>query len=229
MWRRLRFPWQVGACREAGEGRQLLLQWHITERCNLRCAHCYQEGYSGGELPFNGMMDILGQYLDLLKTWKGGSRRFGHITVSGGEPFAREDLFDILEVFRSHKKEFSFSILTNGSLIDRQAAARLSSMGPRFAQLSLEGKEATHDAIRGKGSYAKTVEAIRHLKKEGLRVLVSFTAHRANYKEFGLVADICRSLRVDRVWADRLIPAGVGAQMGSQALTLEETREFLGS
>lgn len=180
------------------------------------------------ELSFNMMMNILCQYLELLNSWKGGSRRFGHITVSGGEPFVREDFFDILEVFRTHKKDFSFAILTNGSLIDKEAAKRLRSLGPRFVQLSLEGIETTHDAIRGKGSYAKTVEAIKHLKKEGLRVLVSFTAHRANYREFGAVAAAGRSLRADRVWADRLIPSGAGAQLRSQALTPAETREFLG-
>ncbi|MBI1910901.1 MAG: radical SAM protein [Deltaproteobacteria bacterium] len=227
MWRRLVFPWQSGTCHEDGDGRQLLLQWHITERCNLRCAHCYQEGYSGAELSFNMIMNIICQYIELLKTWKGGAKRFGHITLSGGEPFAREDFFEILELFRAHKKDFSFSILTNGSLIDKKVAGRLRSLGPKFVQVSLEGVEATHDGIRGKGSYAKTVEAIRHLKKEGLRVLVSFTAHRANYREFGAVAAVGRSLKVDRVWADRLIPAGAGSHMRSQALTPVETKEFL--
>jgi len=227
MWRRLKFPLQAGACHEGAQERQLLLQWHITERCNLRCAHCYQEGYSGAELPFSGIVNILCQYLDFLKSWKGGARRFGHITVSGGEPFVREDFFEILELFRSHKKEFSFSILTNGSLINREVAGRLSFLGPRFVQLSLEGTESTHDALRGKGSYAKALEAIRHLKKEGLRVLISFTAHRANYREYGAVAAIGRSLRVDRVWADRLIPCGAGAHMRSEALTPDETRDFM--
>lgn len=228
MWRRLIFPWQGGTCQESGDVRQLLLQWHITERCNLRCSHCYQEGYSGAELSFDEILDILDQYLDLLKSRKGGARSFGHITVSGGEPFVREDFFEILEVFRSHKKNFSFSILTNGSLIDGEVAGRLRQLGPRFIQLSLEGKEATHDAIRGKGSYARTIEAIRHLKKAGLRVLISFTAHRGNYREFGDVVAIGRRLKVGRVWADRLIPTGAGSQMRSQALTPFETREFMG-
>lgn len=227
MWRRLKFPWHPGACHEGADARQLLLQWHITERCNLRCGHCYQESYSGAELTFNGLMNILCQYLELLKSWKGGARRFGHITVSGGEPFVRGDFFELLEVFSSHKKDFSFSILTNGSLIDGKAAGRLRQLGPGFVQLSLEGKEATHDSIRGKGSYAKTVEAIRHLKKEGLRVLISFTAHKTNYREFGAVAAIGRSLRVDRVWADRLIPSGAGDKMRCQALIPVETREFM--
>ena len=41
----------------------LLVQWHVTERCNLRCAHCYQEGYRGEELGFQGLLDILAQFL----------------------------------------------------------------------------------------------------------------------------------------------------------------------
>lgn len=223
--RRLVLPKEVYCCPE-GDARSLLLQWHITERCNLRCSHCYQEGYSGAELPFDEILAVLSQYLELLKTWKGGKMTFGHITVSGGEPFVRDDFFDILEVFHSHRRDFSFSILTNGSLIDKAAARRLKALGPRFVQVSLEGSEATHDSIRGPGSYIRTLSAVRHLKSEGLRVLISFTAHRANFWEFGSVVKAGRRLKVDRVWADRLIPFGAGSAMRSAALTPEETREF---
>ena len=83
----------------------LLLQWHITERCNLRCAHCYQEGYAGIELPFEDLLAIMEQYKDLLSLWR--SRRKnrpvrGHITVTGGEPFVRTDFFDLLDVSENY-------------------------------------------------------------------------------------------------------------------------------
>src|SRR5262245_46851861 len=42
----------------------LLLQWHITDRCNLRCAHCYQESYSGAERPMNDLLQVLQQFED---------------------------------------------------------------------------------------------------------------------------------------------------------------------
>jgi radical SAM protein with 4Fe4S-binding SPASM domain len=228
MRRMIALPRQISCCPEGAEARSLLLQWHITERCNLRCSHCYQEGYSGAELSFDEILGVLRQYIELLKSWKGGKRTFGHITVSGGEPFVREDFFDILEAFRSRKKDLSFSILTNGSLIDSATAKSLKVLEPRFVQVSLEGSEATHDSIRGPGSYARTLSAIRHLKSEGLRTLISFTAHRANYREFGSVVDAGRRLKADRVWADRLIPSGAGSGMRSMALTPEETREFFG-
>jgi MoaA/NifB/PqqE/SkfB family radical SAM enzyme len=48
----------------------LLLQWHITEGCNLRCAHCYQDGYEGEELPFDDLLTVLEQYKDLLRRWR---------------------------------------------------------------------------------------------------------------------------------------------------------------
>ncbi len=47
----------------------LLLQWHITERCNLRCAHCYQDSFSGDEPGFEGLMAILDQFKSMLASW----------------------------------------------------------------------------------------------------------------------------------------------------------------
>jgi radical SAM protein with 4Fe4S-binding SPASM domain len=56
--------------------------------------------------------------------------------------------------------------------------------------------------------------------------LISFSAHRGNYREFPDVARLGRTLRVSRVWADRVIPWGSGAALKDQVLTPEETREF---
>ena len=75
----------------------LLLQWHVTERCNLRCAHCYQSTYSGQELQFQDLLRVLGQFKDLLNLWRrqpGQHPVRGHITVTGGEPFVRRSQSD---------------------------------------------------------------------------------------------------------------------------------------
>jgi radical SAM protein with 4Fe4S-binding SPASM domain len=215
-----------------GEGTcpsSLLLQWHVTERCNLRCAHCYQEGYRGEELGFPGLLDILAQFLHLLDALRaaGNPAIRGHITVTGGEPFVRRDLLDLLEAFAAHHGRFSFAVLTNGTLIDASMARRLSELGVGFVQVSVEGAQATHDRIRGAGDYARTVAAIEHLVGAGIRTLISFTAHRDNYREFADVARLGRRLRVSRVWADRLIPWGSGTDLREQVLTPDETREFL--
>lgn len=194
-----------GTCRPSN----ILLQWHITERCNLRCAHCYQDSFTGGELGFAGLLSVLDQFKELLASWnrqKGATPVKGHVTVTGGEPFLRPDFMDLLEIFHAHRDLFSFAILSNGTLIDRTTAARLARLRPKFVQVSVEGGRATHDRIRGKGSFEAAEAALRRLVGAGVRTFVSFTAHRDNYREFPDVAESARRLKVARVWADRFIP-----------------------
>ena len=208
--------------------RGLLLQWHVTERCNLRCAHCYQDGYAGSELDFQQLMDILNQFISLLKFWREGNKFkvHGHVTVTGGEPFIRRDFQDLLEVLAANSNHFSFAILTNGSFINSSMAQWLHKLGPAFVQVSIEGTRKTHDRIRGAGNFNRTVLALKCLVKERIRTFISFTAHRDNFREFTEVARLGRKLRVSRVWADRLIPSGNGLSLREQMLSPDETREF---
>lgn len=206
----------------------LVLQWHITERCNYRCAHCYQESYSEGELSFPDLLNIVDQFRDLLDIL---SRRRpspvrGRITVTGGEPFIRKDFGDLLKVFYDNRDRFDFAILTNGSFIDEDMAKKLRTLHPAFVQVSMEGMRATNDSIRGAGTYDRTLAALRHMAREGIYTMVSFTAHRANFHEFKDVAGACCELGVSRVWADRLIPYGSHTAIKEEGFTPDETREF---
>lgn len=218
MWRRLR-----GLIAKRRPPR-LTLQWQITERCNQRCAHCYQEAPSAEEAPSTRWAGIVAQFKELLDSIEPGAR--GQVTVSGGEPLLHSDAFDLLEALAAEKPRLSFALLTNGSLIGGAAARWLRRLGPRYVQVSVEGSEETHDRVRGAGSYQLAVQAIERLVREGVNTLVSFTAHRANYREFPAVAELGGRLGVARVWADRLIPLGRGAAL--EPLSREETREFFG-
>ncbi len=210
----------------------LLLQWHVTNRCNLRCSHCYQESYGGAELDFTELTETLHQYETMLDQWRtqattAHERVRGHITLTGGEPFVRSDFVRFLELIAQKQRSFSFAILTNGSLIDLSIARRLRSLRPRFVQVSMEGTEATHDQIRGQGDFQRTVRAIQLLRRFGVRTMISFTAHKDNYREFTDVARIGIRLGVDRIWSDRFIPnAGTSGPAKAQALSPDETHEF---
>ncbi len=167
------------------------------------------------------------QFLDFIapKRWLGRKARIpGHITVTGGEPFVRNDFFDLLEIFYQNRHFFSFAILTNGTLIDAQLAHRLSALRPSFVQVSIEGSEPTHDSIRGTGNFVQTVAAVQYLVQHKVPTIISFTAHQANYREFPDVARLGQQLSVARVWADRLIPVGSGTQQS--VLTPQQTLEF---
>ncbi|MHA2495666.1 MAG: radical SAM protein [Candidatus Hodarchaeales archaeon] len=206
----------------------LLFQWHITERCNLRCTHCYQESYNTKELSWNNLLKILHQYIELLRCWReiANSEITGHINVTGGEPFLRGDFFELLDVFHKNQQLFTFAILSNGHLINEQIAQEVQKYHPKFVQVSLEGKRETHNKIRGKNSFDRTIKALKIMKKARIPTMISFTAHRANFREFPYVAEVGRQQKAFRVWADRLIPWGAGSTLTETSLSPEEVQEF---
>ena len=210
---------------------KIILQWHITDRCNYRCSHCYQDGYEGTELDYGVLTGILAQFRDLLDgvAVRRGMRKVrGHVTITGGEPYVRSDFSRLLEHLAANREWASFGILTNGSLIDRSAARELKSLRASFVQVSIEGSRITHDSIRGTGAYDSAVRALEQLAKAGMRTLISFTAHQGNYQEFPEVVELGRRLKVWKVWSDRLIPQGSGHQLSAGRLNPEETRQFFG-
>lgn len=174
------------------------LQWHITHACNLRCAHCYQEEYQS-HMPREELFRALDQFGELLA----GQDVQGQINLTGGEPLLHPDFFPLAEEIR--RRGYRLGVLTNGTLIDGDTAARLAGLSPVFVQVSLDGTEAVHDGIRGAGSFARAVGGIDALKRRGVKVLVSFTAQRDNAGELAALARICRKHRVDKLWWDRVV------------------------
>ncbi|MFP4403613.1 MAG: radical SAM protein, partial [Candidatus Woesearchaeota archaeon] len=84
------------------------LQWHITERCNLSCKHCYQdENFIKDELGLDKLKIILDKYIKFLKLFNLNNNR---ISITGGEPFIRKDIFDLIKIINS--KNIKYGILT---------------------------------------------------------------------------------------------------------------------
>lgn len=205
-----------------------LFQWHITERCNLRCNHCYQESQISSELPFDTLTGILRQFadfIDLAGEIKATPIR-AHITVTGGEPFIRQDFPDLLDRIAEQRALWSFAVLSNGTLLDNTIAANLASLRPSFVQVSIEGNQETHDRIRGPGAYRLAVRGIEHLVSHGVPTTLSFTVNRDNFEQFPDVARLARSLGVRRLWADRMIPIGGSTSNPDRVLTPPETLRF---
>jgi radical SAM protein with 4Fe4S-binding SPASM domain len=205
-----------------------MLQWHITNKCNLRCEHCYQETYHGQGLPLPDLLGILQQFKDFIleQRKRGDEVARGYVTVTGGEPFARRDILKLLGELAAEKELLSFSVLTNGTIMSPELAREVARLAPGYVQVSVEGGQATHDKIRGEGTFNKTASCLQILREAGVRTMVSFTAHRSNYKEFPEVVGMACDLGVSRVWADRLIPEGSGADIASKMLSPQETLEF---
>ncbi len=207
---------------------RLLLQWHVTDRCNLRCRHCYQTDEIGPEMSRDGLQAVLGELEGLLGEMERRSGRpvRSHVTLTGGEPFLRSDFLGLLERIARSARRHSFAVLTNGHLIDQALAEKLASLRTGFVQVSVEGGEEAHDRVRGAGSHKAAVAGLRRLVAAGVPAIIAFTAHRENWREFPWVARLGRRLGVQRVWADRLVPCGRGAALAGATLGPEETRAF---
>lgn len=151
----------------------------------------------------------------------------GIINLTGGEPFAYRDLEPLLAYVSRFKGRISFNFLSNGTMISDKIIRLLRRYPPAWVQISVDGDQTTHDQIRGEGAFGRTVEGIRRLKSEGITVLISFTAHKQNYKHFPTVVKIAQEIGVDRVWSDRLIPEGVGEGMRDRLLSPKETQRYV--
>ena len=206
--------------------RSFQMQWHITEHCNLRCSHCYQNTYEQADLPFDSLVQIFRQFVDTVETFRRESGRNipARITLTGGEPFLRSDFFELLEIVASHRKQLRFAILTNGTMIDRDTAKRIACFKPDYVQVSIDGLRETHDTLRAPGSFDLATEGIRRLVEQHVCTIVSFTTSRRNAVEFPAVARWAAQLGVQRIWADRLIPTT--PEQHRDVLSPEETREF---
>lgn len=198
------------------------IQWHITERCNLRCKHCYQDNsYINNELDFNSLCNILDSYIKTLKIWK----IRGSISITGGEPLIREDFFDILEKIYEHRDRLRCMILTNGVLIDENVAKRLKQLKVGV-QLSLEGMKKTNDMIRGNGTFEKITRAAKILVAEQVPTMISFTSSKGNYMDYFKVIELCKKIGVGSVWTDRLVPCGKGLEMKNLMLEPFKVKKF---
>lgn len=101
------------------QAHEFFIQLHLTERCNLRCTHCYQTGAKTDEMSLSEIRDVAAETAEMLKVWSDlhGIDFSPSFNITGGEPFLRLDLFEIIEEISS--RGFDIYLLSNGTLVDQ--------------------------------------------------------------------------------------------------------------
>ncbi len=192
--------------------KDFFLQWHLTERCNMACSHCYQSAWHGEEMGLPAIRRTAAEVSEMVEDW---AQRYAMVfapsfNITGGEPFLRKDLFEILSLLASLK--WQIYLLTNGTLIDGEKARRLAGL-VQGVQVSIEGPEAVHDSIRGRGAFRAAAAGVKHLLDAGVPVNLNATISRLNVDRLdGLVA-VGRELGVRRIGFSRLVPRGRGKEL----------------
>lgn len=208
---------------------RLLMQFHITGRCNLRCKHCYRTEGDVEPLSTEDVKEVITQFLQLQKAYNSlhGIRKKAHINITGGEPLIREDIDEILRFIGMHSQNLSYGILSNGSFLDARLIGVLKETGVSFVQLSLDGDRQTHDSLRAPGDYDRVLETAQMLENQGIRTYISFTANRENYRHLPQVARQCRKRGITKLWSDRLVPIGTGEVLSELAITEEILPDYV--
>jgi len=205
---------------------EFFVQWHLTEKCNLRCTHCYQTGGRITELSLAEICEVLAEITDMLAAWEEAYQlKFARsLNITGGEPLLRKDLFEILDEMRAG--EFAVYLLTNGTMIDTPKAAELARLGVKGVQVSIEGPENIHDSIRGAGSFARSRRGITHLLDAGLIVTINATLSEINAAGFTDMVELASKLGVQRLGFSRLVPSGRGHGLLDRMIDKEQVREI---
>ncbi len=201
------------------------VQWHLTEMCNLRCRHCYQSG-AVPEMSYQEICGAIDNVRSAFESWvtEYDLEMSPSFHFTGGEPLLRQDLFAILDYVR--KCGFSTSLMSNGTLIDSDMARRIREAGVSDVQVSLDGLETTHESLRGKGSFQRTLAGIRNLVAQGVEANINLTVSRLNMNETGELVKLAEGLGAGAIAFSRLVPTGRGKNLSSEALTREEVAHF---
>ncbi len=195
------------------------LQLHVTERCNLRCRHCYGESWTN-MLSFEEFKEIIAQYQEVLQL----ARARGVVLITGGEPLTWPHVYQAIQHVK--KQGLIPKLLTNGTLITEKTCKMLKKSGLYFVQVSLDGLQDTHDAIRGVGMFDRAIRAIKLLKQAKFQVTVMFTAMKKNIDDLPGLVVLLNELGVDRLAMGRFIPTGLGEEFREQALSPTDTERL---
>jgi radical SAM protein with 4Fe4S-binding SPASM domain len=203
---------------------EFFIQWHLTERCNLRCRHCYQGRKKTREMPPDEVRHEIDGAAEMFQTWEEehGIRAAPSIHFTGGEPFLYEGLWDVIG--HARKKEFGLAIMTNGCLVTKHDARRAHSLRISDIQVSLEGPPALHDSIRGAGSFRLAAKGVETLLDEGNHVSANVTLSRLNVGRIEETVEIARGMGFYGIGFSRLVPCGRGETLADQFLSSSEIK-----
>lgn len=172
-----------GAIRDVDrQAKPLYVVWELTLKCDLACIHC---GSRAGrtrpaELDTGEALSVVDQLAAM------GTRE---ITLIGGEAYLRDDWDVIARAIVRHG--MTCGVVTGGRGLDRTLAGRMRDAGVDGVSVSIDGLEATHDALRGvRGSFRSAVAALEHLEAVGVRRAINSQINRASVRELEPLVDL---------------------------------------
>jgi radical SAM protein with 4Fe4S-binding SPASM domain len=177
--------------------------WEMTRACALACRHCRAEAIprrNPAELTTSEAFALVDAVSECGKPI---------FVLTGGDPFMRDDLCKIVEYAVNSGLRTAVSPSATGRLTPASLQG-LSRAGCHRISLSIDAASAEqHDAFRGvRGSFARTIDAIRAARECGIEVQISTTISRFNYMQLEDLATLMSTLDIALWSVFFLVPVG---------------------
>jgi radical SAM protein with 4Fe4S-binding SPASM domain len=160
------------------------ITFFVTNKCHLSCKHCFYAPHLN--------KDIKQLTLEEIKKISSSLKKVSKLFIGGGEPFLRDDLKEICEIFYKQNGTRLIYIPTNGILKDKiEETTRTILEKCKNCTLvitfSLEGTRKINDFIRGNGTFETTMDHLRYFcelkqKLKRLKIIVSSTISNYNFR-----------------------------------------------
>ncbi len=198
----------------------MIVSWNVTNRCNLKCEHCYRDAGTESERE----LDTEEGKALLDEIAKAGAKM---IVFSGGEPFMREDILELT----SHAASLGLRPVygTNGTFLTKEMALKVMEAGGASVAISLHMVDPDElDEFMGMpGAYDAAIEAMRVCKEVGLRFQVNTTVFERNADQILDVCDLAHQLGAMSHHVLFLVPTGRGEYMEEETLREKEYERLI--
>lgn len=163
------------------------VDFELTQKCNLKCKHCFvtNRKFSFSKKTFEVIKKLSEQGVIIFE-------------LIGGEPFLVKDIFSIIKYLKDHNKIVTIS--TNGTLIRKDIAKKLSENSPHKIFVSLDGPKKINDFIRGVGNFDKTLQGINNLNDVGIFPSISFCINKLNLNSISEFIKEVKSLKIKSIF-----------------------------
>lgn len=189
----------------------------LTERCNLKCLHCFQESAPSLDKDFPPLERLLSMFDEMevldIQTLK----------ISGGELLVYPDSKKVLRALA--KKRFKKSLLTNAILIDDEIIDIIKDSNFSLG-ISLDGSNIKHhEYLRGKNTFERTIRNISKLKDNNIKFSLTITLHRHNYYNLVDTVRLAHKIGARKININKINPLGRGAE-NDLSLTKEMVKQI---
>jgi len=198
----------------------MIMSWNTTNRCNLKCSHCYRDAGEKNE------KELTTKEAKLLidQVVKAG---FKIMIFSGGEPLMRDDIFELISY--ASKVGLRPVLGTNGTLISEKIVKKLKEAGIAAVGISLDSLDfEKHNAFRGDDeAFKNTIFAMKNCRDESVRFQVHTTVMEWNKDEITALTDFSIAMGASAHHIFFLVPTGRGKNIENEILTPKEYKELL--